>query len=89
MEGSLENLARPLRTTDEATESQENRVIHYRSWRSHAPTQNFLDPIPLLSELDCPRCLHTYACLVHELASSLLTALLTENTDIHILKDTD
>lgn len=66
-EGPLENLAQPLHPTDKATESQADSVIHSGSRRGRAPTQNFLDPNPLLSELDCPSCLCTYSCLVCEL----------------------
>lgn len=65
-EGPLENLVQPLHTTDKVTNSQEEGVIHSRSWRGQAPAQNLLDPHPSLSELDCPRHLCTYTCLVRE-----------------------
>lgn len=65
-EGPLENLVQPLHTTDKVAGSQEDGVILARSWRSRAPTQTFLDPNPLLSELDCPRRLCTHTRLVHK-----------------------
>lgn len=88
-EGPVENLVQPLHTTERGAESQGDAVIHSGSWRGQTPIQNFW--IQILRSLNrlSQTLVHTHSVWGVSLSLGVLTALLTANTDSHILRDRD
>lgn len=88
-EGPLENLVRPLHTTEKGAESQADAVIHAGSRRGLAPTQNFWIQIRRSLNPLSRMLVHTHSVWGVSLGLCLLTTLLTANADVPILKDRD